>query len=88
LPTFGNAKLNQLNLERINRYYAKLAIEGRGTRTIRLIHSVLHSAIELTQWGLFPAWAKDGRNKIMLINVHAEIMMKKLLQLSTGIFSV
>jgi len=46
LPAFGNAKLNQLNLERINRYYAKLTAERRGTRTIRLIHSVLHSALE------------------------------------------
>ena len=46
LPAFGEIKLHQLNPSRINRYYAKLVSEGRGTRTIRLIHSVLHSALE------------------------------------------
>jgi integrase len=46
LPIFGNAKLNKLNLSGFNRYYARLVAEGRGARTIRLIHSVLHSALE------------------------------------------
>jgi len=46
IPEFGTTKLNQLQLNRFNRYYARLAAEGRGTRTIRLIHSILHSALE------------------------------------------
>lgn len=46
LPAFGKARINQLNLNRINRYYARLVTEGRGVRTVRLIHSVLHSALE------------------------------------------
>jgi len=53
LPIFGNAKLNQLNLSGFNRYYARLVAEDRGARTIRLIHSVLHSALEhATRTGL------------------------------------
>jgi integrase len=53
LPAFGQAKINQLNLNRFNRYYARLVVEGRGARTIRMIHSVLHSALEhATRTGL------------------------------------
>jgi len=46
LPTFGKARINQLNLKRFNKYYVRLVAEGRGVRTVRLIHSVLHSALE------------------------------------------
>jgi len=34
--------------------------------------------IELMQWGLLPTWAKDGRNKVMLINVRAETILEKI----------
>lgn len=46
IPNLGNFKLHQINLIKINRYYAKLVSDERGIRTIRLIHSVLHSALE------------------------------------------
>ncbi len=46
VPNLGGIKLHQLNLIRINKFYSKLVSDGRGTRTIRLIHSVLHSALE------------------------------------------
>ena len=46
IPAFGNARIIQLNLKRLNKYYARLVAEGRGVRTVRLIHSVLHSALQ------------------------------------------
>ena len=30
------------------------------------------------QWGFLPAWAKDEKNRVILINVHAETNMEKI----------
>jgi len=46
IPNLGSIKLHQIKLQKINRFYRKLAEEDRGVRTIRLIHSVFHSALE------------------------------------------
>jgi integrase len=45
-PLIGDIKVHQLVINQVNRLYASMANEGRGTRTIRLTHSVLHSALE------------------------------------------
>lgn len=46
IPNLGKTKLYKLNLRQINNLYVRFTNDGRGTRTIRLIHSVLHSALE------------------------------------------
>lgn len=47
------------------------------TQIVPVVTDANKRSIELMQWGLFPAWAKDGRNKVMLINVRAETILKK-----------
>ena len=46
IPHLGKYKLHRIKLQRINRFYCLLVEDGRGVRTIRLIHSVFHSALE------------------------------------------
>lgn len=45
-PFIGSAKLTDLNLIRVERYYADLLEHGRGPRLVRHTHSVLHRAFE------------------------------------------
>ena len=46
IPGIGHIKLQELTLRRINIFYSHLSSKGKGTRTIRYIHSILHAAIE------------------------------------------
>ncbi len=47
------------------------------TQVIPVVTDANKRSIELMQWGLLPTWAKDGRNKVMLINVRAETILEK-----------
>ena len=47
------------------------------TQVVPVVTDANKRTIELMQWGLFPAWVKDGRNKVMLINVRAETILEK-----------
>lgn len=52
LPRLGKLKLRDLYLNRVDRFYAELQKDGIGLRTIGLIHSVLHVALErATRYG-------------------------------------
>ena len=52
LPRLGKIKLRDLCLNRVDRFYAELQKDGIGLRTIGLIHSVLHVALErATRYG-------------------------------------
>lgn len=46
IPFIGTAKLTDLNLARMERYYGTLLENGRGPRLVRHTHSVLHRALE------------------------------------------
>ncbi len=45
-PLIGSLRLVDLNLARIERFYADLLAMGNGPRTVRHIHSALHCALE------------------------------------------
>jgi len=45
-PDLGSIRLIDLNLARIERFYAGLLTKGAGPRTVRHVHSVLHRALE------------------------------------------
>lgn len=45
-PLLGSVRLTDLNLARIERFYAELLARGNGPRTVRHTHSVLHRALE------------------------------------------
>jgi putative SOS response-associated peptidase YedK len=47
------------------------------TQVVPVVTDANKRSIELMQWGLLPAWAQDGRNKVMLINVRAETILEK-----------
>jgi len=46
LPQLGNIALNDLTPQRIEKFYARLIEAGVGIRTVRLVHSILHRALE------------------------------------------
>jgi len=46
IPHIGHIKLKDLRLARVERHYADLLKSGIGVRTVRLVHSVLHKALE------------------------------------------
>jgi integrase len=46
IPNIGKVKLRDLNPLQVERLYALLVITKVGTRTVRLVHGVLHSALE------------------------------------------
>lgn len=46
LPVLGEIALKDLTITKIEKFYAKLIEAGIGARTIRLIHSILHRALE------------------------------------------
>lgn len=46
LPTFGKSKMRDLRLVDIERFYSQLLQNGMGARTIRVIHNILHSALD------------------------------------------
>lgn len=45
-PHIGQMRLLELRLDRIEQFYARLGQEGRGVRTIRIVHNILHKAFE------------------------------------------
>jgi len=45
IPTFGNIKLRDLQPIRIEKYFTEKQSEGVGDRTVQIIYSVLHSAL-------------------------------------------
>ena len=47
IPTLGDLRLNELHANRIQRLYIQKAQEGCGDRTIKMIHSVLHSSLKM-----------------------------------------
>jgi integrase len=46
IPAIGPLKLKELNLARIEKFYADLFAAGTGAQSIRYIHSILHKAFE------------------------------------------
>lgn len=46
LPVMGDNKLKDLSLIQIELYYADLLKKGLGPRTVRIIHNILHSALD------------------------------------------
>ena len=46
LPGIGKMRLRDLRLERLDRFYGELLAKGTGIRTIQMVHSVLHKALE------------------------------------------
>jgi len=46
VPNIGQVRLRDLNLEMVDRFYSELQKKGTSVRTIRLVHSVLHVALE------------------------------------------
>jgi integrase len=46
LPALGKSKLRDLRLLDIERFYSQLLQKGMGARTIRVIHNILHSALD------------------------------------------
>lgn len=46
VPNIGQVRLCDLNLEMIDHFYSDLQLKGTSVRTIRLVHSVLHVALE------------------------------------------
>jgi integrase len=46
IPTLGSLRLKDLHAERIQRLYIQKTQEGCGDRTIKMIHSVLHSSLK------------------------------------------
>jgi len=46
LPYIGEIRLKDLNLARIERHYAELGNTGLSSRTIKLVHAVLHKAFK------------------------------------------
>lgn len=45
-PRLGQIALKDINQQRLERYYGDLILEGRGVRTVRYAHSILHRAFE------------------------------------------
>jgi len=45
IPRIGSIALKNLNLARIEQFYAELLQDGVGIRTVRIIHSILHRAL-------------------------------------------
>ena len=45
-PTIGNKKLKDLTTHGITRYYASLKENGKGIRTIHIIHTILRSSLQ------------------------------------------
>ena len=63
-PTLGNLKLSQLSVAEIQRHYNSLLEKGLSARTVRYVHSVLHSALEqAVKWELL------SRNPAKLIEL-------------------
>ena len=52
-PALGDRKLSQLSAAEIQRHYNTLLEKGLSARTVRYVHSVLHSALDqAVKWGL------------------------------------
>ena len=46
LPFIGKVRLRDLKLQGIEQYYSQLIQAGRGVRTIRIVHNILHGSLE------------------------------------------
>jgi len=46
IPLIGNMKLQELRLSRIENFYAELIQNGVGVRTVRVVHNILHKALD------------------------------------------
>lgn len=42
----GDMRLRDLRLDRIEQFYSALLQEGRGVRTVRIVHNILHKSLE------------------------------------------
>ena len=46
LPRMGKVQLKDLRLDDIERFYAELLLAGVGVRTVRILHNILHKALD------------------------------------------
>lgn len=46
IPSLGDVPLKDLTPFHVEKFYARLIVEGVGIRTVRLVHSILHCALE------------------------------------------
>ena len=63
-PYLGDRRLSQISAPEVQRHYNALLERGLSARTVRYVHSVLHSALEQAmKWGLL------GQNPAKLVEL-------------------
>ncbi len=46
LPHLGNIQVKNLRITRVEQFYSELVQSGMGVRTVRIVHTILHKALE------------------------------------------
>ena len=75
LPNLGKLKLNELQPEMIQALYNKKIVTGSGVRTVRLIHSVIHCALnQALKLGLIYRNPSDAVYRPKLLRTEMKIL--------------